>query len=201
MRNFKVFGSMVVLSGLILTTAASAQDQNRRQDADRMREPDRYWDREHNRYTRLQPGTTISVRPTDSIDVERRDGRVYTAIVDQDVRGENGQLAIPLGSTVELIVRVEPDNDLILDLESVTVSGLRYAMKTEPNRVESARDNSLVGAIVGAIQGGQARGRAIRIPRNSLLTFRIDRPLDMGVVDRGFTRDGNHYHEERDPRR
>jgi hypothetical protein len=61
--------------------------------------------------------------------------------------------------------------------------------------VESARDNSLVGAIVGAISGGQARGRAIRIPRDAILTFRLQRPLEVGVADRGVTRDGSHYHD------
>src|SRR4029077_434022 len=95
----------------------------------------------------------------------------------------------------ELIVRVEPDNDLILDLESVTVNGQRYAIKTDRNRFESQRDNSLVGAIVGAINGGQVRGRAVRIPRDFLVTFRLERPLDMGVADRGVSRDGRHYHD------
>ena len=137
----------------------------------------------------------IAVRPVESIDVERKDNRVYYGIVDRDVRGNNGRLAIPRGSRVELIVRVARDNDLILDLESVMVNGQRYALQTDANRVESYRDNSLVGAIIGAVNGGQVRGRAVRIPRDTLLTFRIDRPLLMGVADRGMDRDGYHYHD------
>jgi len=137
----------------------------------------------------------VNVRPTESIDVERKDNRVYYAIVDQDVRGNNGQIAIPRGSKVELIVRVERDNDLILDLESVMVNGQRYAIETAATRVDSSRDNSLVGAIVGAVNGGQVRGRAVRIPRDTLLTFRLDRPLNIGVADRGLDRDGRHYHD------
>ena len=66
---------------------------------------------------------------------------------------------------------------------------------SEANRVESSRDNSLVGAIVGAVNGGEVRGRAVRIPRNTLLTFRLDRPLMMGVADRGIEREGLHYHD------
>jgi hypothetical protein len=189
MRIFRFMGSLGILSGLVLTAGAWAQDR------DRMRDPDRNWDSENKRYTQLAQGTVIGVRPNESIDVERKDNRVYTGIVDQDVRGSNGQLAIPRGSTVELIVRVAADNDLILDLESVAVNGQRYALKTDANHVESARDNSLVGAIVGAINGGQARGRAVRIPRDTLLTFRIERPLEIGVSDRGVTRDGKHYHD------
>jgi hypothetical protein len=137
----------------------------------------------------------VAVRPSESIDVDRKDYRVYRGTVDQDVRGDNGRLAIPRGSSVELMVRVQPDNDLSLDLESVTVNGQRYAIRTDANHVESAHDNSLVGAIVGAINGGQVRGRAVRIPRDTLLTFRIQRPLDMGVADRGVDREGHHYHD------
>lgn len=183
MRIFKFAGSLAVLSGLILTTGAFAQDHDR----DRMRDPDRV--------TQILPGTMITVRPTQSIDVDRSDNRIYTGVVDQDVRGDNGRLAIPRGSAVELIVRVEPDNDLILDLESVTVNGERYAIRTDTNRVESRRDDSLVGTIVGAIAGGQARGRAVRVPRDTLLTFRIARPMYMGVADRGIERNGYHYHD------
>jgi len=163
------------------------------QDRDRMRDPD--WDAGANRYTRLAPGTMISVRPSEAIDVERKDNRVYTAIVDQDVRGTNGKLAIPRGSTVELMVRVAPDNDLILDLESVNVrGGARYAISTSSTRVDSANPG-LVGAIVGAVNGGVVRGRSVRIPANTMLTFRIDRALNMGVADRGVDRDGRHYHD------
>src|SRR6202049_429299 len=181
-RLLTVIGGAAMLLSLGHLPSASAQDRDRFGDRDQYRD----------RFTRLEPGTVIAVRTQDWINVERRDNRVYTGIVDQDVRGENGRLAIPRGSTAELIVRVAPDNDLILDLESVVVNGQRYAIRTDPNRVESERDNSLVGAIVGAINGGQARGRAVRIPRNSVVTFRLDRPLEMGVADRGVSRDGRH---------
>jgi hypothetical protein len=182
-----------LLYGLTLGTALFVtpmiQAQNRDRDFDRDK---RY---EGDRITRIQPGTNVTVRTDATIDVERRDNRVYTGIVDQDVRGDDGRLAIPRGSSVELIVRVARDNDLVLDLESILVNGQRYAIKADPNRVESERDNSLVGSIIGAINGGQVQGRTVRIPGGSLLNFRIQRPLDMGVVDRGIMRDGRHYHD------
>jgi len=53
----------------------------------------------------------------------------------------------------------------------------------------------LIGAIVGAVNGGVVRGRSLRIPRDTLLTFRIDRALEMGVADRGVDREGHHYHD------
>ena len=196
--NYRLASRLALGAMVIATSLCSAQDRDRDRDGDR----DRDWDQNRGIYTRLEPGTVIPVRTNDSIDVEHRDNRVYYGTVDQDVRGANGRIAIPRGANAELMVRVAPDNDLILDLESVVVNGQRYAIRADPNRVESQRDNSLVGAIVGAIDGGQARGRAVRVPRDSVVTFRLDRPLDMGVVDRGVTRDGNHYHDwyDRDDR-
>jgi hypothetical protein len=165
------------------------------QDKDRNADRDRGQDRDRVRLTRLEPGTVIPIRTNDAIDVDRSDNRVYSGIVDQDVRGEDGRLAIPRGSYAELIVRVARDNDLILDLESVTVDRQRYAIKADVNRVEARRDDGIVGAILGAIDGGQFQGRAVRIPRDSVVTFRLQRPLDMGVADRGIDREGRHYHD------
>jgi hypothetical protein len=183
----RVFSGITLGTALFLAPMIQAQDRGRDFDRDRRDDGDRM--------TRILPGTNVTIRTDQTIDVERRDNRVYTGIVEQDVRGDNGRLAIPRGSTVELIVRVARDNDLALDLESVSVNGQRYGIRTDSNRIESERDNSLVGAIVGAINGGQAQGRAVRVPAGTLLTFRIQRPLDMGVADRGIMRDGRHYHD------
>ena len=190
--SYRLFSWKAVLafgfiSPIFLPLFGSAQDRDR--------DRDRYWDNDRGIYTRLEPGTMIPVRTNEPINVDRSDNRVYYGTVDREVRGNNGRIAIPRGSNAELIVRVARDNDLILDLESVVVNGQRYAIRSEPNRVESQRDNSLVGAIVGAVTGGQVQGRAVRIPRDSVVTFRLERPLDMGVADRGVTRDGNHYHD------
>ena len=180
----RMLSGSFVAAALCLSPALFAQDH-----------PDRYWDHDRNQFTRLEPGTVIAVRTDEPINVERTDNRVFGGTVDQDVRGGNGRLAIPRGSHVELIVRVERDNDLMLDLDSVLVNGQRYAISTDPNRVQSQRDNSVVGSILGAINGGEAQGRAVRLPRGSLVTFRLDQPLAMGVADRGVDRGGYHYHD------
>jgi hypothetical protein len=182
--QLRVAGGLLTMT---LCLAAVAQDRDRDRDRDGNRDSDRM--------TRLEPGTIIPIRTNEAIDVDRSDNRIYTGIVDQDVRGDNGRLAIPRGANVELIVRVDRDNDLIVDLESVVVNGQRYAIRTDANRVESRRDDSLIGGIIGAISGGEVRGRAVRIPRDSVVTFRLQRPLEMGVADRGSTRDGRHYHD------
>ena len=105
--------------GLCSSPALFAQD----------RDWGRYWDGDRKLYTMLQPGTQIAIRTQDSIDVERTDNRVFSGTVDQDVRGDNGRIAIPRGAQAELIVRVARDNDLMLDLESVVVNGQRYASR------------------------------------------------------------------------
>jgi len=182
------------------------------------------------RATRIEPGTVIPMRVDNSIDSDRADGRIYTGVVDQDVRGSNGRIAIPRGSNVELMVRVARDNDLILDLESVVVYGERYSIRAQPERVEAldgpganrrtgefVGGGAALGAIIGAIAGGAkgaaigagagaaagaggqvlTRGREVRIPAESVLTFRIEQALDMGVPDSGSMRDGWHYHDYR----
>jgi hypothetical protein len=163
---------MALFLALPLTMAAQDRDRDRDRDHDR------------DRMTRIEPGATVAVRTNERIDVDRQDNRIYSGTVDQDVRGENGRLAIPRGSQVELRVRVARDNDLILDLESVRVNGQRYALAADVKRMESERDNTLVGSIIGAVTGTEVRGRAVRVPRDTVLTFRIDRPLEMEAVRR-----------------
>src|SRR5262245_14411525 len=73
---------------------------------------------------------------------------------------------------------------------------------------------AVLGAIIGAIAGGGkgaaigagagaaagagyqtvTRGKSVRIPAESLLTFRLAEPLRAGVVDPGYMRDGRRYH-------
>lgn len=155
---------------------------------------ERYWDGQ--RFTRLLPGMTISVRTNEPVDAARLDYRVYTGVVQQDVRGDNGRLAIPRGSQVELMARRARNNELVLDVESVVVNGQRYAIGTDAQRIVGTSGvDSLVGSILGEVTGGRVRGPDVRLPRNSVLNFRLDRSLEMGVADRGVSRDGYHYHD------
>jgi hypothetical protein len=59
-----------------------------------------------------------------------------------------------------------------------------------------------IGAAAGAASGAGAqtltRGREIHIPAESLLTFRLERPLRyVEGPDNGYNRDGRHYHDYR----
>jgi len=185
-KTARIVGGVSMILALSFSSICWGQDRDRDRD-------DR--DRDRDRVRTLDPGTVIPVRTNESIDVDKGDNRVYTGIVDQDVRNDHDRMVIPRGSRVELMVRISRDNDLILDLDSVMVNGQRYGVKTDPKRVESQHDDSLVGGIIGAVTGGEARGRAVRIPRDSVVTFRLQRPLDIGVEDRGVDRDGRHYHD------
>ncbi len=123
----------------------------------------------------IPDGTEIQVRTDQRIDMQHWNdqGRVYAGHVANDVLDRNGKVAIPRGAPAELIVRQERDNDMTLDLESVTVNGQRYVVDTrskEFNDREGLGKNSrtakfvgggaLLGTIIGAIAGG-GKGAAI----------------------------------------
>jgi hypothetical protein len=179
-------------------------------------------------------GTEIVVRTNDTIDTKHpSDSRIYTAVVDRDVRDRSGRVVVPRGSNAELIARDSGDNEIVLDLESVEVNGQRYSVDTASqvitgdangNRKEGVGKNertgkyvgggAVIGSIIGAIAGGGkgaaigaatgagagaatqtvTRGSSVRLPSESLLTFRLDRALSVGVADSGFDREGRHYH-------
>jgi len=177
-------------------------------------------------------GTEITVRTNDSIDAKSsNEGRIYTAVIDRDVRDRSGNVVIPRGSNAEMIVRDTNDRNIVLDLESVNVNGRRYVVSTtdQPVNGQNGQKDGLgansrtgkyvgggavIGSIIGAIAGGGkgaaiggatgagagavgqtvTRGGQVRVPAESLLTFRLDRSLVIGGPDTGYNRDGNHYH-------
>ena len=184
----------------------------------------------------IDSGTTLAVRTNESIDVRAADGLVFLGTVDQDVLDTNGEVAIPRGSSAELLVRRSSDDEMILDLDSVTVNGQRYAVLADSNTVgtsggikagaetiganrktaEYIGGGAILGTIVGAIAGGgkgaaigaavgaaagagaqiATQGRSVRVPAESVVTFRLARDLSVGVADSGFRRNGRHYHRD-----
>jgi len=74
-------------------------------------------------------GTQIQVRPDTEIHVSKWDrGRIYTGHVSRDIPAADGDVAIPRGSNVELIVRQLGPERMAIDIESVTVNGRRYVL-------------------------------------------------------------------------
>ena len=86
---------------------------------------------------------------------------------------------------------------------------------------EHVGGGALIGSIIGAIVGGgkgaavgavagagvgastqlQVHGEFVRVPAESLVSFRLESPLTLGWKDAGHDRDGNHYHDGDDDRR
>lgn len=192
---------------------------------------DRDYRAEHRGHVETIPaGASITVRTNEMIHANARDQRVYTGVVNQDVMDETGRLAVPRGSNVELLVRAEPNGDLVLDMDSIIVNGQRYGMSADAEINAQQREGlggnkrtgefvgggAVIGSILGAIAGGGkgaaigaasgaaagagaqifTRGRSIHVPPESLITFRLERPLLIGAPDRGFDRDGMHYHPQ-----
>jgi hypothetical protein len=184
----------------------------------------------------IAAGVNIPVRTSETIDATVADGRVFTGVVDEDVRDLNGNVAIPRGSTAELIVRKD-GSDLSVDLDSLTVNGRRYGVATNGNAVGTSGIGStiengagsigankdtatyigggaLLGTVIGAITGGgkgaaigaavgaaagagaqiYTHGKRVSVPAESLLTFKLDEDLALGIQDTGFMRNGSHYH-------
>jgi hypothetical protein len=172
-------------------------------------------------------GARIDVRTIEPITAQNADGRVFTATVAQDVVDTNGRVLIPRGAPAELMVRRAGKNDLVVDLDSVTINGRRYGLAA--NEIDrggkaglgaNSRTGKFVGggavlgtvlgaiagggkgAAIGALAGGAAgagtqiltRGHAIKIPSESVLTFKLEQPLTVDVRDTGYTRNGRHYH-------
>lgn len=124
---------------------------------------------------RIEAGTHVQVRTTEAIESNVMDGRVFMATVERDVRDSQGRLVIPAGATAELVVRRDPsdDDDLVLDLDSITINGRRYGVDATRHRLpgagidirqsgiganrETARNvggGALLGAIIGGLIGG-----------------------------------------------
>jgi len=121
----------------------------------------------------IDAGTTIAVRTNEEINATSSDGRVYTGAVDQDVRDTRGEIAIPRGSYVELLVKNAGNNEYVLDLDSVTLNGRRLGVDAATSvRAEKeglgvndrtgryVGGGAVVGAIIGALAGG-GKGAAI----------------------------------------
>ena len=175
----------------------------------------------------IDAGTNVIVRTNERIYANASDGRVYSGVVEQDVKDRGGDIIVPRGSDVELIVRKLSDNDFVLDMDSVNIYGQRYGVEAESDVVgrqkpglgankrtgEYVGTGAVLGAIVGAIAGGGkgaaigagagaaagagvavTSGRTVEVPSESLLTFRLLEPLRAGVADRGYARNGLHYH-------
>lgn len=162
-------------------------------------------------------GTQISVRTNEAINSKTASpGGLYSAEITADVPDSAGGVAIPRGSAAKLLIRNVNSGgkihspEVVLDLDSVTVSGNRYQVVTsdvdESNKKglganrrtgEMVGGGTGLGALMGALFGGGkgaavgalagagggvatelfTRGKEVKIPAETLMTFRLERTL------------------------
>lgn len=128
----------------------------------------------------LPAGAEITVRTNEAIQSETAtSGRTYSAVIDRDVMGTGGTVAIPRGSAAALVVReVESGGttgspNVALALQSVSVGGRTYLISSEDLEQSShtglgankrtatmVGGGAVLGTLLGAIAGG-GKGAAI----------------------------------------
>ena len=120
----------------------------------------------------LQSGTEVKVRTDEAINATASDvGHDFPAVVSDDVLDANGNVAVPKGSRAMLtLVRGENENEVALDLRSITTNGRTYSIESNPESAgttsggtglgknkrtgEYVGGGALAGTVIGAIAGG-----------------------------------------------
>jgi hypothetical protein len=129
----------------------------------------------------LDAGTQISVQTDETIDGSTAsEGQSFTADVTEAVRDAQGKVVIPAGAKAQVIIKsltqggkIKGQDDLVLDLASVSIDGRQYALSTadleEKGRsglgknkrtAEFIGGGAAIGSVVGALLGG-GKGAAI----------------------------------------
>jgi membrane-bound inhibitor of C-type lysozyme len=162
-------------------------------------------------------GTELSVRTNEAIDSKSATvGQRFSAVVAADVVDSSGRVTIARGSDAELVIRstsggsISSASDLVLDVDSITISGRRYLVSTTDLDKQGGQGvganrrtgimvggGAAVGTLIGAIVGGGrgaaigaavgagagvgteilTKGSQVRVPAETLLTFRLDQDL------------------------
>ncbi|HEY1755585.1 MAG TPA: hypothetical protein VGG72_09340 [Bryobacteraceae bacterium] len=165
------FIAIASLAAGLIVPAATAQDPER--DAQ---------DLKQGRIALIDAGTPIPVRVQEDIKVKTRDERVYPGMVDQDVRDAKGHIVIPRGSAVDLKVRAEQGNQLVLDIEDIDVNTQHFGIWSEADRVEAERADSPLTKIVDHPADAEVEGSQVSVPCDSVLTFRIEHAMIVGLI-------------------
>jgi hypothetical protein len=123
----------------------------------------------------IPSGAEIKVRTDQAITADPASvGRTFTATVSQDVNDSSGNVAIPKGSQAVLAaVQGDKQNEVALDLQSVTVNGRSYALSAggattagkegvgkNTRTAKYVGGGALAGTLIGALAGG-GKGAAI----------------------------------------
>jgi len=167
-------------------------------------------------------GTSMAIRLLDPIDSEKaQPGETFRATLDAPLPSD-GDLAVPSGYDVKGHVedvksagKFAGQSLLVLQLDSISVSGKLYGIEADPyrrqgssrtkNTAEKVGAGAVIGAIIGGIAGGgkgagigaaagggvgggvqaAGKGQQIHLPSETVLNFTLRSPLTVTVVDKG----------------
>jgi hypothetical protein len=124
----------------------------------------------------LPAGAVINVRTLEVIDSQvTPNGKYIAGIVDDDVAGSDGRLAIPAGTHVVLVVRDVGREGAVshatLGLFSIEVDGHSHRFNG------GVKDGATLRLSEDATQG--ASRRTVHLEADSHVTFKLDAPLDL----------------------
>ena len=137
----------------------------------------------------VPPGTPLVVRTTDRVETTRAfRSTIYDASVAEEILDQNGTVLIPTKSPVEVVVRslwfLGPGGvgmtELMLEVQAVTVNGVRYPVETRTGESNAGglglerHAPKLVGEAAGQVI---TSGRRISVPAETLLAFEIEDPI------------------------
>lgn len=125
-------------------------------------------------------GTQLSVRTNEPIDSNTAAaGQTFSAVIAEDVLDSSGAVVIPRGSDAQLVIRsatgggMTSASEMVLDVDSLTVSGTRYVVSTGDLEEQGSQGvgankrttimvggGAALGTLIGAIVGG-GKGAAI----------------------------------------
>jgi hypothetical protein len=135
-------------------------------------------------------GTELVVRTVETID-SRRVGadQSFAAIVEHQISDASGRVIIPARSSVQLVIRqlqsagTRGGPDMVLDVQSITVDGRRYAVGTVAAAIASDHQGAAIGLLIGAADGAATqmltKGRDVKVPADTVLRFLLDKPVTL----------------------
>jgi len=167
-------------------------------------------------------GTSMTIRLLDPIDSEKaQPGETFRATLDAPLPSD-GDLAVPSGYDVKGHVedvksagKFAGQSLLVLQLDSISVSGKLYGIQADPyrrkgssrtkNTAEKVGAGAAIGAIIGGLAGGgkgagigaaaggglgggvqaAGKGQQIHLPSETVLNFTLRSPLTVTLVDKG----------------
>jgi hypothetical protein len=146
----------------------------------------------------IPAGQPVFLRTTEPIVAESvLPKRTFSAIVVRDVLNRAGEVLIPAGSPVTLVVLASPGGELALGLHSITVRGNRYLVRSSslgpatngPATAVAAPLGDVFDSTIGASRTPdnsadpiQVTGAEIRVPRGAVLVYRLTEPIEVGVL-------------------